>query len=95
MCEALVGWTAAVPAQDRALRKRNLSGDATAQLRDSAAASVFSEAVLLGAEFFSTRVESEKLLAAGPAAVRALTRWPKRKSPNSPIAFPRSRSRKS
>jgi len=47
--------------QDRALRKRNLSGGGTSQLSDSATASILTGAVLLAAESFSTRVQCEKL----------------------------------
>jgi hypothetical protein len=89
------GLAPSVPSQDKALRKRNLSGGGTSQLSDSATASAFTEAVLFWAELFSTRVQSEKLRSSWPPAVPALTLRPKMKSLNSLIAFRRSLSRKS
>ena len=91
----LLGLTPSVPSQDKALRKRNLSGGGTSQLSDSTAASASTEAVWFAAQSGSTRGQSEKLLSLWPAAVRVLTLCPKMKSSNSLTAFRHSTSRKS
>ena len=51
----------AVLTQDKALRKRNLSGGGTSQLSDSTTAPVNAGVVFLSVECHSTRVPCEKL----------------------------------